>query len=203
MSLRVSTEGDSDVQLRLLSAGALLKKVRDGITVEALYRDAERKFDTLVMILSDAYRDNSLLESVDFTIENLKQVAREVFERLISNRDADPFMTLCVRETESLDEIRRRRNKLLLIFHPDRNGDALANESKTRKINEAYGKIVTNHHEAAQQFKNTRRGGLLYSSCKERFYILRSTKRRRIMKVVLILISILLFIGFVKVLFIM
>jgi len=150
------TEATLDIKLKLLSTAAILRKVRDGITIEELYKDAERKFDTLIELLNDTYTNNTILGSVGFSLDDLKQVSLLTFDRLISNRNSNPYITLCVSEEASLVEIKRRRNKLLQIFHPDRSLESFANDIKTKRINEAYYIIVNNYNGTGIKFKNTK-----------------------------------------------
>lgn len=150
------TEATMDIKLKLLSTAALLRKVRDGITIEELYKDAERKFDILIELLSDTYTNTTIFGSVEFSLDDLKQVSLLILDRLISNRNSNPYITLCVSEEASLEEIKRRRNKLLQIFHPDRNLESFANLIKTKKINEAYDTIVSKYNETGIPFKNTK-----------------------------------------------
>ncbi len=137
---------NSDEKFRLLSVATLLKKIRDGITIEELYRDAERKYDTLIALINDEHGSSDIVNTFGYTIEELKQASLFIFNRLISEGNSNPYMTLCVPQGASLDEIKRRRNKLLQIFHPDRKWTELNDEAKTRKINEAYEAIVNNQY---------------------------------------------------------
>ena len=139
---QLRAETVTDKNFRLLSAAALINKVKNGISVEELHKDAERKFDTLIEILSDTFTDNAVLSERGYSVADLKQISLLIFNRLISASNPDPYITLCALEGSSLKEIKRRRNKLLHIFHPDRNWYENSDGTKTRKINEAYDKIV-------------------------------------------------------------
>jgi len=147
------SETIDDVNFKLLSAAALIKKVHNGITIENLYRDAERKFDILVELLSDTYTDDTVIAKFGYSIDDLKQMSLLIFTRLISDINSNPYMALCVLEGASLEEIKHRRNKLLYIFHPDRNKDELTNGTITRKINEAFKLIANKHNKADKKFK--------------------------------------------------
>ncbi len=135
----------NDSNFRFLSVAALLKKIRNGIGIEELYREAERKFDTLIELLSDTYPDNTVISGFGYSMDEIKEMALLIFNRLISDASSNPYVTLCVSERASLEEIRRRRNKLLYIFHPDRNPDELTNGNNTMRINEAYDLIANKY----------------------------------------------------------
>ena len=150
------TEKITETNFRLLSVAALLNKIHDGITFEELYRDAERKFDILIELLNNTDTDNSILNKFEYSLDDLKQVSYLIFDRLISETNSNPYVTLCVSEDASLEEIRRRRNKLLHIFHPDRNQKESAVGTYTRKINEAYEKIVNRSNRVDIPFENTK-----------------------------------------------
>jgi hypothetical protein len=140
------TEKTTDLNFRLLSVAALINKVRNGITIDELYRDAERKFDILIELVSDTYKENTLLSNSGYSIDDLKKVSLLIFNQLISDGNFNPFVTLCVLEGASLKEVKRRRNKLLHIFHPDRNREEFSDTTKTRRINEAYEKIIDKYN---------------------------------------------------------
>ena len=133
----------SDIKFQLLSVASLKSKINDKLSLEELFSDAERKFDTLIGLLSNEY-DESTHFTDDYSLDDLKKLSHLIFQRLISNSDRDPYMTLCVSKNASVDEVKRRRNRLLHVFHPDRNGDEVSNGSTAVKINEAYEAIVNN-----------------------------------------------------------
>jgi hypothetical protein len=142
-----TAETTDDTEFKLLSVASLLKRIHNNITLEDLHIDAERKFDTLVDLLNDTYRDETVLEKFGYSMEELKQVSHLIFNRLISEQQNNPFQTLCVREGATMTEIKRRRNILLHIFHPDRNNVQESSASKTSKINDAFDKISTLYSE--------------------------------------------------------
>jgi hypothetical protein len=144
----------TDIDFRLLSVASLLNKMRDGISIDELYGDAERKFDTLIEILGDTYDDSAILSKIGYSLNDLKQLSFSVFNHLISNNSSSPHMTICVLEDAPLEEIKRRRNKLLNIFHPDRPWDEHSDGSHASKINEAYEQIVNNQSERTVRFEN-------------------------------------------------
>ncbi|RJQ42894.1 MAG: hypothetical protein C4538_12910 [Nitrospiraceae bacterium] len=131
-----------ETKFRLLSMATLSRKIHEGISLEELYRDAERKFDTMIGLLKGHYPDGYLMGSSETTIDDLKHASLSILRLLIANKQDNPYMTLCVSEEASQEEIKSRRNKLLQIFHPDRNGDNSSNEIMTKNINEAYEKII-------------------------------------------------------------
>lgn len=145
-------EAINDSNFRFLSVAALLKKIRNGIGIEELYREAERKFDTLVELLNDAYTDKSVIDTFGYSLDELRKMSLLIFTRLIE-ASSNPYITLCVSEEASLEEIKRRRNKLLYIFHPDRNPDELTNGYNTMKINEAYATISNQYNKTASSFR--------------------------------------------------
>ncbi len=146
----------TDTKFELLSIVTLIRKVRDGISIEELYRGAERKFYTLIELPGNNFNGHAVLDSVEFSSDDLKQCSLLILDRLILNSSANPYITLCVSEDSTLEEIKRRRNKLLHIFHPDRNSKSFADETKTQKINEAYEKIANKYNETSKPFRKTK-----------------------------------------------
>ncbi len=138
----------TSTELKLLSVASLSKRIHNNISLEELHSDASRKFDTLVELLGDTYNDNSDLDKFGYSLDELKQLSHMIFSRLISEEHNNPFLTLCVPEGTAIEEIKRRRNMLLHIFHPDRNNVDISSESKTRKINDAYEQISILYNEA-------------------------------------------------------
>jgi hypothetical protein len=141
-------ENASDITFQLLSIASLLSKINNGLSIEELYDYAERKFDILMGLLNNEYSDESLLVSDRYSLDDLKQLSLSIFQKLIFNPASNPFMTICVSESASLDEVKRRRNKLLHIFHPDRNIEGKVNGKITVQINNAFEQIIHNRSEA-------------------------------------------------------
>ena len=179
----------TDANFKLLSVAALIKKVHNGISIENLYSDAERKFDTLVELLSDTYTDDTVIAKFGYSLDELKQMSLLIFTRLISDMNSNPYITLCVLEGASLEEIKRRRNKLLYIFHPDRNQDEFTNGTMTRKINEAY-KIIAN------EYKKSDKKFMHIKTNVPRYYL--NKKMMRFTFFFIVIISIFVFLGFMK-----
>jgi hypothetical protein len=152
MGEQFRAEAINDSNFRFLSVAALLIKIRNGIDIEELYREAERKFDTLIELLSDAHTNNAVIARFGYSLDELKEVSLLIFNRLISDTSSNPYITLCVSVGASLEEIKRRRNKLLYIFHPDRNANELTNGTNTMRINEAY-ELIATHYKADKPFK--------------------------------------------------
>jgi hypothetical protein len=148
-------ENASDITFQLLSIASLLSKINNGLSIEELYDYAERKFDILMGLLNNEYSDESLLVSDRYSLDDLKQLSLSIFQKLIFNPASNPFMTICVSESASLDEVKRRRNKLLHIFHPDRNIEGKVNGKITVQINNAFEQIV-NNRPAATMSDNSR-----------------------------------------------
>jgi hypothetical protein len=146
-------EAINDLNFGLLSVASLLKKIRDGISIEELYREAERKFDTLIKLASDTYTDKTVIDRFGYSLDELKEMSMLIFNRLITDKSSNPYITLCVSEGASLEEIKRRRNKLLYIFHPDRNSEKLTNGNNTMRINEAYEIISNKYYKADKPFE--------------------------------------------------
>lgn len=153
MAEQFRAEAINDSNFRFLSVAALLKKIRNGMGVEELYREAERKFDTLIELLNGTYTDNAVIDGFGYSLDELKEMSLLIFNLLISEKGSNPYITLCVSEEASLEEIKRRRNKLLYIFHPDRNPNEFTNETNTMRINEAYELIANKYHKADKRFK--------------------------------------------------
>ena len=51
----------ADIEFKLLSVASLVNRIHNGITIENLHSDAERKFDTLIDLLNDTYTDESII----------------------------------------------------------------------------------------------------------------------------------------------
>ena len=93
---RFRSEKASDIKFQLLSVASLQSKLNNGLSMEALFNYTERKFDTLIGLLSNEYVDETILSSDGYSLDDLKKLALLTFQRLISNTDSNPFMRLCV-----------------------------------------------------------------------------------------------------------
>lgn len=188
-------ESNAVMGFRLLSLVTLLRKVREGITNEELYKDAERKFDTLIELLRNSYSDHDIPETIEFSMDDFKQGALLIFNRLISSKNSNPYMALCVLSGASPGEIKHRRNMLLQIFHPDRNRENIASDMKTKIINEAYKKIVNEYDEKAGPIKKGVRDMPFYYNYQKKAYQSRRTFFFTVMTAILV------FLGFLIILF--
>ncbi|MBI5665321.1 MAG: J domain-containing protein [Nitrospirae bacterium] len=168
MGEQFRAETVNDLNFRFFSVAALIKKVKRGIGTEELYREAERKFDTLIELLSDSDIDRALIAGIGYSLDELKEISLLIFNRIISHTSTNPYITLCVSEEASLEEIKRRRNKLLYIFHPDRNPNELTNKTNTMKINEAYSLISNKYYKAGDQFRYVKTRGPRYHSSRKK-----------------------------------
>ena len=188
-------KSNAEIELRLLSLVTLLRKLREGITNEELYQDAERKFDTIIDILRGNYSEDDIFETIEFSMDDLRQGALLIFNRLISGKNSNPYMTLCVSNDASPGEIKHRRNMLLQIFHPDRNWVNIASDMKTKVINEAYEEILDQYSKRAIRIKKPVRDMPFYRNYKRKVY---QSKR---IYIFIVMASILAFLGFLKILF--
>ena len=191
------TKNASDIKFQLLSVASLQLKINNGLSLNDLFIDAERKFDTLIGLLSNEFIDETILISDGYSLDDLKKLSHLIFQRLISNSDSDPYMTLCVSRSASVDEIKRRRNRLLHVFHPDRKGNDVSNGITAVKINEAYERIINNistSDTGSSSFK-----GNVPSSFTYRYANQKKSYEKKIYIVIVIAICILAFIGLIKI----
>jgi len=191
------TEKDSDIKFQLLSVASLQSKINNGLSLEVLFNDAERKFDTLIGLLSDEYVDETILLADGYSIDDLKKLSLLIFQRLISSTDTDPYMTLCVSRSASVDEIKRRRNRLLHVFHPDRTGNEVSNGTTAVKINEAYEQIVNNICTSDIALANIKRN--IPASFTHRCTNQKKSYEKTFYIIIIISISILAFIGLMNI----
>ena len=106
-------------------------------------------------------------------------------------------MTLCVSRSASVDEIKRRRNRLLHVFHPDRKGNDVSSGITAVKINEAYERIVNNISRsdiASASFK-----GNIPSSLTYRYTNQKKSYEKKFYVIIVIAISILAFLGLMRI----
>ena len=191
------TKNASDIKFQLLSVASLQSKINNGLSIDELFNDAERKFDTLIGLLSNEFIDETILISDGYSLDDLKKLSHLIFQRLISNSDTDPYMTLCVSKSASVDEIKRRRNRLLHVFHPDRKGNDVSNGITAVKINEAYEQIVNNISRsdiASASFK-----GNIPSSFTYRYTNQKKSYEKKFYVIIVIAISILAFLGLMRI----
>ena len=191
------TEKASDIKFQLLSVASLQSKINNGLSMQELFNDAERKFDTLIGLLSNEFLDEIILSSECYSLEDLKKLSLLIFERLISNKETDPYMTLCVSRSASVSEIKRRRNRLLHVFHPDRTGNEVSNGSTVVKINEAYEQIVNNLSTSDMSSTSFKKN--IPESFSHRYIKQKKSYEKNFYIIIVISISILAFIGLIKI----
>jgi len=188
-------ENASNIKFQLLSVASLLSRINDGFSVEELYDHAERKFDILIGLLNNEYSDESTLFSDSYSLDELKQLSLSIFQQLIFNPSSNPFMTICVSERASLDEVKRRRNKLLHIFHPDRNYKDISHGKMTVQINEAFEQII--HISRSDKLYNNSRTHTP-PSCASHYPHQKKTYEKKFYLFLVIFITILAFISLLK-----
>jgi hypothetical protein len=116
----------------------------ESVSAHEMYRNVIENFDVLIEFLIGDHIDDETIFSLGFNKEELDRKAFALLDHLIFNRGSNSYLTLCVFDDASQDEIKHRWKELLKLFHPDRNRDSFEAEVRTKRINEAYEAIINN-----------------------------------------------------------
>jgi curved DNA-binding protein CbpA len=132
-----SERADRDDRFR--KALGVIRRAYKGETPETVYRDATGCFDSLIEIShgGNEVRDFALRNEVDF--KYLMDGANFVISMMHFNPENNYYVTLGISGIASQEEIRERWKKLMLLYHPDRQGeDKEWFSERAKKVNEAY-----------------------------------------------------------------
>ena len=127
----------SDEQLR--SALAVIKASYEGEPADRLFRQAVACFDCLIEISGNTSAIADFARRHDTDNKYLVDGANSVISRMLFNPEENYYTTLGLSPSSSPDEIRERWKKLMLLYHPDRQGgDESWVTERAKKVNEAY-----------------------------------------------------------------
>jgi len=143
------TAGDlTDEQFR--KALEVITDSYKGASADRLYRDAIGCFDCLIEISNNTDATLACASRHDIDIKYLVDGANFVISRMHFNPESNYYITLGLSQNVSHEEIRERWKKLMLIYHPDRQGgdDSWVSE-RAKKVNEAYSILKDNQKRQA------------------------------------------------------
>ncbi len=78
---------------------------------------------------------------IDLQATTVQKSAEMIIDRLLSNRDGDPYLSLGLPRDAGSAEVAKRWKRLIVLYHPDRYPDNKENEEKAKRLNEAYDQI--------------------------------------------------------------
>lgn len=122
-----------------------------GVSADRLYRDAISCFDCLIEISNNTDAILTFARRHNMDLKYLVDGANFVISNMHFNPENNYYITLGLSQNVSNEEIRERWKKLMLLYHPDRQGgdDSWVSE-RAKKINEAYS--VMKDNEKRQSF---------------------------------------------------
>ena len=116
-----------------------------GASADRLYRNAIECFGCLVEISHNTEAILTFARRHDIDLKYLVDGANFVISKMHFNPESNYYITLGLSQNVSHENIRERWKKLMLLYHPDRQGgdDSWVSE-RAKKVNEAYSVLKDN-----------------------------------------------------------
>ena len=116
-----------------------------GAPADRLYRDAIGCFECLIEISNNTDAILTFARRHDIDLKYLVDGANFVISKMHFNPESNYYITLGLSQNVSSEEIRERWKKLMLLYHPDRQGgDNSWVSERAKKVNEAYSILKDN-----------------------------------------------------------
>ncbi|MDA8242452.1 MAG: J domain-containing protein [Nitrospiraceae bacterium] len=127
-------------EFQSLLAASLISRF-EKISDEEVYDKASRCFDFLLDVRESREAAKKLALLTDRAIPSLQQAAGSVIDRLLFNRNNDPYVSLGLPPYAGKSEAKDRWKRLIVLYHPDKYPNQREYEERAKKINEAYEEI--------------------------------------------------------------
>jgi hypothetical protein len=142
-----STHGSQGGSSMMLSAAALIARLREGCPLEGSGIDVFSCYQTLLDIINDSNAASEICRLLNMPETKMRSYAEAIVDLLLFNKGNDPYMSLGLQGDASDEEVNRRWKSLIFLYHPDKYWNQRDYEERAKKINEAYERI----HSARRQ----------------------------------------------------
>lgn len=144
---------------RLLSAAKLISHSRTGLPSTHLYEMALDCYGLLMDALEDPGVAREISAFAHVPANEIPAAADAIIDRLLFNRENNPYISLGLKENVSVAEAARRWKRLIILYHPDRYPNQAKYEERAKKINQAYAELNRMRGKAVRYevIKNVRR----------------------------------------------
>ena len=127
-------------KIKLLAASRLIYRFDEQCSFDEIYERALRCYEILLDVFESPDTSKEISELIKLPELKIKRHAEAIIERLLFNKENDPYISFGMERYANLDDISRRWKRLMMLYHPDKYSDKVKYEEKAKKINEAYGK---------------------------------------------------------------
>ncbi len=139
-SYRGTLSNTGEKEFQLLVAAGLLRRF-DKISDQDFYDRALKCFDALLDIRDSIDTAKKISAMIDLKATTVQKSAEIIIDRLLSNRNGDPYLSLGLPRDAGSAEAAKRWRRLIVLYHPDKYPDKKEYEEKAKRLNEAYDQI--------------------------------------------------------------
>ena len=123
------------------------------------------------MILSHYERLLTILEKTEtaadvsglmgLPADKVRDITESIIVRLLFNKSKDAFISLGLRHDVSLSEAHQRWQRLMMIYHPDRQNGGGMHDDRAKRLNEAFAEINKKRKEAVTAWGEKKYTGII------------------------------------------
>src|SRR5208283_4412944 len=128
-------------RLKMVSTAGLIARFYEGCRLREIYEMILSHYERLLTILEDPETAAEVSGMMGLPADKIRDITESIIVRLLFNKSNDAFISLGLRHDASISEARHRWQRLMMLYHPDRQNGARMQDDKAKRINEAFGEI--------------------------------------------------------------
>ncbi len=128
-------------RLKMLSTAGLIARFYEGCRLREIYEMILSHYERLLTILENPGVAADVSGLMGLPADKVRGIVESIIVRLLFNKSNDAFISLGLRHDVSISEARRRWQRLMMLYHPDRQNGAGMHDDKAKRINEAFAEI--------------------------------------------------------------
>lgn len=125
----------------MISTAGLIARFYEGCRLREIYEMILSHYEKLLTILEDPETAAEVSGLMGLPVDKVKDATESIIVRLLFNKSDDAFVSLGLRHDASISEAHHRWQRLMMLYHPDRQNGAGMHDDKAKRINEAFAMI--------------------------------------------------------------
>ncbi len=127
--------------LKMLSTAGLIARFYEGCPLREIYEMILSHYERLLTILEDPGTAADVSGIMGLPANKVRDLVESIINRLVFNKSEDAFISLGLRHNASISEAHQRWQRLMMLYHPDRQNGSGMHDDKAKRINEAFSEI--------------------------------------------------------------
>ncbi len=128
-------------RLKMLSTAGLIARFYEGCRLREIYEMILSHYERLLAILEAPETAAEVSGLMGLPADKVREITESIIVRLLFNKSNDAFISLGLRHDASLSEAHHRWQRLMMLYHPDRQNGTGMHDDKAKRINEAFAEI--------------------------------------------------------------